>query len=56
MSINGVGQPYAHVQDTVPIPHGAKGRPGKVVIRIAFNDYPADGCSTATSPRTRTTA
>jgi suppressor of ftsI len=40
MSINGVAQPYTHVQDTVPIPHGAKGMPGKVVIRIAFNDYP----------------
>jgi suppressor of ftsI len=40
MSINGVAQPYTHVQDTVPIPHGANGVPGKVVVRIAFNDYP----------------
>jgi suppressor of ftsI len=40
MSVNGVAQPYTHVQDTVLIPHGAKGAPGKVVIRIPFNDYP----------------
>jgi FtsP/CotA-like multicopper oxidase with cupredoxin domain len=40
MSVNGVAQPYTHVQDTVPVPHGADGVPGRVVIRIAFNDYP----------------
>lgn len=40
MSVNGVAQPYTHVQDTVPVPHAVDGVPGKVVIRIPFNDYP----------------
>jgi FtsP/CotA-like multicopper oxidase with cupredoxin domain len=39
MSVNGVAQPYTHVQDTVPIPHAVNGVPGKVVIRIPFDDF-----------------
>ncbi|WP_280684418.1 multicopper oxidase family protein [Kitasatospora sp. MAA19] len=38
-SINGVPQPYTHVQDTVPVPHAENGTPGRVVVRIAFTDY-----------------
>jgi FtsP/CotA-like multicopper oxidase with cupredoxin domain len=40
MSVNGVAQPYTHMQDTVPIPHAENGVPGKVVIRVPFNDFP----------------
>ncbi|MEZ0110286.1 FtsP/CotA-like multicopper oxidase with cupredoxin domain [Catenulispora sp. EB89] len=40
MSINGVAQPYTHMQDTVPVPHAVNGVPGKVVIRVPFNDFP----------------
>ncbi|WP_201776177.1 multicopper oxidase family protein [Streptacidiphilus melanogenes] len=40
MSVNGRPQPYAHVQDTVPIPYASHGRPGVVVVRIAFTDFP----------------
>ena len=39
MSVNGVAQPYTHVQDIVPVPHAVNGVPGKVVLRIAFTDY-----------------
>ena len=40
MSVDGVAQPYTHIQDPVPIPHAENGVPGKVVIRIPFRDYP----------------
>jgi FtsP/CotA-like multicopper oxidase with cupredoxin domain len=40
MSINGVPQPYTHVQDLVPVPHATNGVPGQVVIRVAFTDFP----------------
>ncbi|MGW2250941.1 multicopper oxidase family protein [Kitasatospora sp. NPDC001660] len=40
MSVDGAPQPYTHRQDTVPVPHAVGGTPGRVVIRIAFNDYP----------------
>jgi FtsP/CotA-like multicopper oxidase with cupredoxin domain len=40
MSINGVPQPYTHRQDTIPVPCEQNGKPGEVVIRIAFNDFP----------------
>ncbi|MEY9855532.1 FtsP/CotA-like multicopper oxidase with cupredoxin domain [Catenulispora sp. GAS73] len=40
LSINGVAQPYTHMQDTVPVPHAVNGVPGKVVIRVPFNDFP----------------
>jgi FtsP/CotA-like multicopper oxidase with cupredoxin domain len=39
MSVNGVAQPYTHMQDIVPIPHAVNGVPGTVVIRIPFDDY-----------------
>lgn len=39
ISINGVPQPYTHVQDTVPVPYEQNGKPGEVVIRIAFTDF-----------------
>ncbi|MFF4209112.1 multicopper oxidase family protein [Streptomyces sp. NPDC001796] len=39
ISINGVPQPYAGRQDTVPVPHEANGVPGKVVIRVPFSDF-----------------
>jgi len=39
-SINGVAQPYTHDQDIVPVPHAENGVPGKVVIRVAFADFP----------------
>jgi FtsP/CotA-like multicopper oxidase with cupredoxin domain len=39
MSINGVAQPYTHVQDIVLVPNAVNGTPGKVVLRIAFTDY-----------------
>jgi FtsP/CotA-like multicopper oxidase with cupredoxin domain len=40
MSVNGVPQRYTHRQDTVPVPNAAHGVPGRVVIRIAFDDFP----------------
>ncbi|RMI30431.1 multicopper oxidase family protein [Nocardia stercoris] len=40
VSINGVTQPYTHRQDTVLVPHQENDTPGKVVIRIPFDDYP----------------
>ncbi|GAA1947147.1 multicopper oxidase family protein [Kitasatospora viridis] len=39
-SINGVAQPYTNRQDIIPVPHAVNGVPGKVVIRVAFADYP----------------
>ncbi|WP_042418061.1 multicopper oxidase family protein [Streptacidiphilus anmyonensis] len=39
MSVNGRPQPYTHVQDIVPIPYTVHGRPGVVVVRIAFTDF-----------------
>jgi FtsP/CotA-like multicopper oxidase with cupredoxin domain len=39
ISINGVAQPYTHVQDIVPVPYKAHGVPGRVVLRIRFSDY-----------------
>jgi FtsP/CotA-like multicopper oxidase with cupredoxin domain len=40
MSINGVTQTYTGRQDIVPVPHAINGKPGQVVIRIPFDDYP----------------
>jgi len=40
MSINGVTAPFVGRQDIVPVPHAVNGRPGRVVIRIPFTDYP----------------
>jgi FtsP/CotA-like multicopper oxidase with cupredoxin domain len=39
MSINGVPQPYTHVQDIIPVPNQQNGVAGQVVLRIAFSDY-----------------
>ncbi|GAA1500754.1 multicopper oxidase family protein [Kitasatospora kazusensis] len=39
-SVNGAAQPYTHVQDIVPVPHAVNGVPGRVVLRVAFTDYP----------------
>ncbi|MGK4579093.1 multicopper oxidase family protein [Kitasatospora sp. HPMI-4] len=39
-SINGAAQPYTHRQDIVSVPHAVNGTPGRVVIRVAFTDYP----------------
>jgi FtsP/CotA-like multicopper oxidase with cupredoxin domain len=39
MSINGVAQPYSGEQDIIPVPYKRNGKPGKVVIRIAFTDF-----------------
>jgi FtsP/CotA-like multicopper oxidase with cupredoxin domain len=39
VSVNGVPQPYTHRQDTIPVPHMENGVPGKVVIRVAFDNY-----------------
>jgi suppressor of ftsI len=39
MSVNGVPQPYAGEQDTVPVPYKLNGKPGTVVIRIRFTDF-----------------
>ena len=40
LSIDGVPQNFVGRQDVVPVPHAAKGTPGRVVIRIPFSDYP----------------
>ncbi|WP_236652077.1 multicopper oxidase family protein [Streptacidiphilus neutrinimicus] len=40
MSVNGVAQPYTNRQDIIPVPFERNGRPGQVVIRIAFDDFP----------------
>ncbi|MFD7904371.1 multicopper oxidase family protein [Kitasatospora sp. NPDC059747] len=40
LSVDGAAQPYTHRQDTVPVPHAVDGVPGRVVIRVAFEDYP----------------
>jgi FtsP/CotA-like multicopper oxidase with cupredoxin domain len=39
-SIDGVPQPFAGYQDTVPVPHQENGRPGQVVIRVPYGPYP----------------
>ena len=39
MSVNGVPQPYTNRQDIVPIPYEQNGKPGVVVIRVAFSDF-----------------
>jgi FtsP/CotA-like multicopper oxidase with cupredoxin domain len=39
MSINGVSKPYSGVQDTIPVPDQENGVPGRVVIRIPFDDF-----------------
>lgn len=39
-SVNGTTLPYTHVQDIVVVPHAVNGVPGRVVIRVAFTDYP----------------
>jgi FtsP/CotA-like multicopper oxidase with cupredoxin domain len=39
MSINGVPQPYTNRQDIIPVPYEQNGKPGVVVIRIAFEDF-----------------
>ncbi|MEY9872560.1 FtsP/CotA-like multicopper oxidase with cupredoxin domain [Streptacidiphilus sp. MAP12-33] len=39
MSINGVPQPYTNRQDIIPVPYEQNGKPGEVVIRIAFTDF-----------------
>lgn len=39
MSVNGVPQPYTNRQDIVPVPYEQNGKPGEVVIRIAFDDF-----------------
>ncbi|MBF9066652.1 multicopper oxidase family protein [Streptacidiphilus fuscans] len=39
MSINGVAQPYTHDQDIIPVPYAVNGKPGVVVIRVAFTDF-----------------
>ncbi|MEY9849063.1 multicopper oxidase family protein [Streptacidiphilus sp. MAP5-3] len=39
MSINGVAQPYTHQQDIIPVPNEVNGKPGVVVIRVAFSDF-----------------
>jgi len=39
MSINGVPKPYSGVQDTIPVPDEENGVPGRVVIRIPFDDF-----------------
>ncbi|MCC9306203.1 multicopper oxidase family protein [Kitasatospora sp. RB6PN24] len=40
VSVNGDPKRYTHRQDTVVVPHETNGVPGRVVIRIAFADYP----------------
>ncbi|WP_052440862.1 multicopper oxidase family protein [Streptacidiphilus anmyonensis] len=40
MSVNGVPQPYTNRQDIIPVPYEQNGKPGEVVIRIAFDDFP----------------
>ncbi|RAG83986.1 multicopper oxidase family protein [Streptacidiphilus pinicola] len=39
MSVNGVPQPYTNRQDIVPVPFEQNGKPGVVVIRVAFSDF-----------------
>lgn len=39
MSVNGVAKPYTGRQDIIPVPNEVDGVPGKVVIRIPFDDY-----------------
>lgn len=39
MSVDGVPMPFTDRQDIVPVPHAVNGVPGKVVLRIAFDDY-----------------
>ncbi|GAB2564905.1 multicopper oxidase family protein [Nocardia heshunensis] len=39
MSINDAAQPYTHRQDIVLVPHAVNGVPGKVTIRIPFDDF-----------------
>ena len=40
MSINGAPQAFTGEQDTVGVPAQERGLPGRVVIRIAFDDHP----------------
>jgi FtsP/CotA-like multicopper oxidase with cupredoxin domain len=39
MSVNGVAKPYTGRQDVIPVPNMAGGVPGRVVIRVPFDDY-----------------
>lgn len=39
MSINGAPQPYTGQVDTIPVPYKRHGVPGRVVIRIQFQDF-----------------
>ena len=39
MSVDGVAKPYTGRQDIIPVPNEVNGVPGKVVIRIPFDDY-----------------
>lgn len=39
MSVNGVDKPYTGRQDIVAVPNAAGGVPGRVVIRIPFDDF-----------------
>jgi FtsP/CotA-like multicopper oxidase with cupredoxin domain len=39
MSVNGVAKPFTGRQDIIPIPNEVNGVPGKVVIRIPFDDF-----------------
>jgi FtsP/CotA-like multicopper oxidase with cupredoxin domain len=40
MSIDGVPHPYLGRQDIIPVPHAISGKPGRIIIRIPFADYP----------------
>jgi len=42
MSINGVAKPFTGQQDTIPVPDQQSGVPGRVVIRIPFDDFPGE--------------
>lgn len=39
MSVNGVAKPYTGRQDIIPVPNAVGRVPGRVVIRIPFDDY-----------------
>jgi FtsP/CotA-like multicopper oxidase with cupredoxin domain len=39
MSVDGVAKPYTGRQDIIPVPNEVGGVPGRVVIRIPFDDY-----------------
>jgi FtsP/CotA-like multicopper oxidase with cupredoxin domain len=40
MSVNGITLPYAGEQDIIPVPYKQRGKPGVVVIRVRFTDFP----------------